>query len=156
MHLLTEQNIRINRPINVVFDYVTNMEQFGDWFPGVLAIKSANDHLPGQIGKEYLETVAIPLRGERKIRLVVREAEINKLFVTEGKLSPLLPRMEVRFQVEDSDSCQVTWRMLSRNSAVFFRLTLLPIARAVLQKRAAIGLGKLKRNLERIEAQPIG
>lgn len=149
MHLLAEESVNINKPVDAVFDYVTNMERFGEWFPGVLSIESATNHAHGQVGKEYLEKVVIPLRGERKVKLVVRESERNRLFVTEGKLSPLMPRMEVRFQWTGSDSCNITWRMLSRNNATLFRLTMLPLARAVLRKRAAAGLGKLKSNVER-------
>lgn len=104
MHLLAEDSVRIKRPVSDVFDYVKNMERFGEWFPGVLAIESADAHSHGQIGKEYVETVVIPLRGKRKIKLVVREAQVDKIFVTEGKLSPLMPRMEVSFYSNGSDS----------------------------------------------------
>lgn len=148
VHLLAKERVRINRSAKVIYDYVANMERFSEWFPGVLSIESANGHPHGHIGKEYLETVAIPLRGERKIKLVVREAQTDRLFVTEGKLFPLMPRMEVSIDSNGTESCDVTWRMLSRNESAIFRLTLLPLARGVVRKRAKSGLGKLKSNLE--------
>ncbi|GAB3541658.1 hypothetical protein GCM10027343_12460 [Noviherbaspirillum agri] len=148
MHLLAEESIHIKRPASDVFNYVTDMERFGEWFPGVLSIESANQHQHGQVGKEYLETVSIPLRGERKIKLVVREAEAGRRFVTEGKLSPLMPRMEVTFSPVAVASCQLTWRMYSRNNGGFVRLALLPLARRVMRKRAAAGVKRLKRHLE--------
>lgn len=148
MHLLAKESVRIDRSAKAVFDYVANMERFGEWFPGVLSIESANGQPHGQAGKEYLETVAIPLRGERKIKLLVREAQPNTLFVTEGKLFPLMPRMEISIHSNGTESCDVTWRMFSRNENAIFRLTLLPLARGVVRKRATRGLGKLKNNLE--------
>ncbi len=148
VHLLAKESVRINRPANIVFDYVANMERFGEWFPGVLSIESANGHPHGSVGKEYLETVAIPLRGERKIKLVVREAQASNLFVTEGQLLPLMPRMEISIDSNGTESCNITWRMFSRNESTIFRLTLLPFARRVVRKRATRGLGKLKSNLE--------
>lgn len=149
MHLLAEENISINRNVSVVFDYVTNMERFGDWFPGVLAIESANNGSHGEVGKEYLETVSVPLRGKRKVRIVVRDLRQNAFFATEGKLPPLMPRMEVVFSRGNADACNVTWRMFSRNSGWLFRLTLLPLARRVMKKRAKAGMKKLKEKLER-------
>jgi hypothetical protein len=150
MHLLAEHSVAIDRPAEAVFDYVADMERFGDWFPGVIAIESANARAHGEVGKEYVETVAIPLRGRRRVRIAVREARPGECFVTEGSLRPLMPRMEVGLRRDGPGRCELTWRMLSRNDGALFRLTLLPMARAVLRRRAAHGLARLKRNLERV------
>src|SRR5690606_35573250 len=96
VHLLAEESIDMHRSPATVFDYVANMERFGEWFPGVLSIESANDLAHGHAGKQYLETVAVPLRGERRIRLLVQQAERNRLFVTEGNFPPIMPRMEAK------------------------------------------------------------
>lgn len=74
MHLLVEKTVSIHRPVQAVFGYISNMEQFGEWFPGVIAIKSLGALAHGQPGKEYLETVVVPLRGRRQVTLQVREA----------------------------------------------------------------------------------
>lgn len=148
MQLLAEAIIHIKRPVPDVFNYVTDMERFAEWFPGVLSIESANHHRHGQVGKEYLETVSLPLRGEKKIRLIVREAEAGRRFVTEGKLSPLMPRMEVTFSPVGVASCQLTWRMYSRNEGKLVRIALLPLLRRLMRKRAAAGVRRLKRRLE--------
>lgn len=148
VHLLAEESIDIHRSPATVFDYVANMERFGEWFPGVLSIESANDMAHGDVGKQYLETVTVPLRGKRRIRLLVQQAERNRLFVTEGNLPPIMPRMEVSITSQSAESCRLTWRMFSRNKSALFRLTLLPLARGVMRKRAAVGMKRLKRNLE--------
>jgi len=148
VHLLAEESINIKRPVPDVFAYVTDMERFGDWFPGVLAIEPANWLEHGQIGKEYLETVAVPLRGRRQISIVVRESQPGQFFATEGKFTPLLPRMEVEFAPGEGGSCDLTWRMLSRNRGLAFRFTMLPVARKIMKKRAAIGLRRLRTKLE--------
>lgn len=149
MHLLADESITIQRPPAAVFEYVTNMERFGEWFPGVLGIASSNAMPHGQAGKEYLETVSVPLRGQRKIRIAVREAQANKRFVTEGKFPPLMPRMEVEFFPGGADACRVRWRMFSRNNSMLFKLLLLPLARRVMGKRAAAGMQRLKARLEK-------
>ncbi|HEY0844283.1 MAG TPA: SRPBCC family protein [Noviherbaspirillum sp.] len=148
MHLLAEESIRINRAASEVFEYVTNMEHFGDWFPGVLAIESANRHAHGQVGKEYREKVSVPLRGERKVRIVVCEARTNSFFATEGHFPPVMPRMELAFSQEAGNACTVTWKMFSRNKGLLFRLSMLPLARNIMRKRAAAGMKRLKTRLE--------
>ena len=148
MSLLAEQTVAIACPVDVAYRFTCNLERFGEWFPGVIAIESAN-HLPHlDVGKQYLETVSIPLRGTRKVGITVKEVEPNRRFVTEGTLVPLLPRMEIHFRATGPGSCEVSWRMLSRNKRWLARRLMVPLARGVMQKRAAIGVAALKRTLE--------
>ena len=153
MHLLAEASVQIERPTGAVFEYVADMERFHEWFPGVLAIAAVDDTHHGQAGKEYLETVALPLRGTRQISLVVREARSNELFVTEGRLPLLMPRMEITLLPLDVSSCTLSWRMFSRNDGLVARLLVLPLAKRVLAKRASAGVRALKSKLELRVAQ---
>lgn len=148
MHLLAEHTITAACPVEAAYPYASNLEHFGEWFPGVIAIESANGLDHATPGKEYLETVVIPLRGKRKVKLTVRQAEPNRLLVTEGALAPLLPRMELLFQSAGVESCRITWKMFSRNDGALARLMLLPLARRIIDKRAAIGMSVLKEKLE--------
>ena len=148
MNLLAEATIKINKPVSVVFDYVSNMENFSEWFPGVISIESENEYLHGQIGKEYLERVKIPLRGVRKIKLTVKEASINRKFVTQGAFAPLLPRMEISLTEDSHATSVVNWRLYSRNNNFIAKLILLPLVSIVMRKRAAKGVGILKVVLE--------
>lgn len=148
MHLLAEHTITAACPVEAAYPYASNLEHFGEWFPGVIAIESANGLDHATPGKEYLETVAIPLRGKRKVKLMVRQAEPNRLLVTEGTLAPLFPRMELLFQSTGVESCRITWKMFSRNDGTLARLMLLPLARRIIDKRAAIGMRALKEKLE--------
>ncbi|MCW7538595.1 SRPBCC family protein [Aquabacterium sp. A7-Y] len=153
MQLLAHQTTTIARPLEAVFRYACDLERFGEWFPGVLAIESANTLAPAQPGKEYLETVEIPFRGKRKVKITVKEAEAGRRLVTEGRLPPLMPRMEIVFEEVGPAACQVTWRMLSRNNGLLARWTVVPLARRVMRKRAAIGVRRLKDQLERAGRQ---
>ncbi|MES2040373.1 MAG: SRPBCC family protein [Pseudomonadota bacterium] len=148
MQLLTEQTISIARSVEATYQYATNLEHFAEWFPGVLSIESANTLEHGQRGKEYLETIAAPLSGKRKIKICVKEADFGTVFMTEGEFSPLMPRMEILFQATGAESCSVTWRMFSRNDGFLFKATLLHLFRSVLRKRAAVGVKRLQKILE--------
>jgi len=148
MHLLAENTVEIACPVTAAYQYASNLEHFGQWFPRVVAIRPANDLAHGEPGKVYLETVVIPLRGKRAIKIVVREAEHNRLLVTEGAFPPLLPRMQMQFRALSDQSCEVRWQMFSRNRGVLARLTLIPLARRLVRQRAVLGLAALKRKLE--------
>lgn len=148
MRLLAEEVAVIDRPVSDVYNYATNMERFGTWFPGVQAIKSTNSHEHGQAGKEYLETVRVPFRGTKEILLTVIESETNRFFATEGRFPPIYPRMELLFSHEGVHACRITWRMYSRSHHPIVRLLLLPFARRLMSKRARAGIANLKQILE--------
>ena len=159
MHLLVEQSVCIQCRAQDVFEFVSNMEHFALWFPGVIAIESSNALAHGQVGKEYLETVSVPLRGHQKIRLHVREvvqASGDYLFATEGRFPPLLPRMEISISDGPLTSCRLTWRMFSRNRSPVIRFTLHLLARRLMGQRARVGLAVLKERMEKGGAARLG
>ena len=148
MQLLAEESVRIQRSVLDVFTYVSNMERFGEWFPGVIAIASSNALQHGQAGKQYLETVSVPFRGTRKITLEVREVRGHQFFATEGRFPPLMPRMEITLLEAEANSCELTWRIFSRSNNPITRYMVLPLARRVMGKRAAVGVAALKKRME--------
>lgn len=148
MHLLVEKTVTVGRSAHEVFAYVSNMERFSEWFPGVVAITSLDALAHGERGKVYLETVRIPLRGRRRITLQVRETRAPHFFATEGQLRPLLPKMEISIDATTQAACTLTWRLFSRNHSRGVRWLLLPLAGFVMRRRAAKGLATLKSQLE--------
>lgn len=144
---LAHAQVHIRRPVDAVFDYAIDMERFADWFPEVVRIDAVDSRAKTEIGKEYLESVKVPLRGVRRIRLAVREVRPCRSFVTEGRFAPLLPRMELGFADRDGGT-DFTFRMFSRNDSPLVRRLLLPWAARVLQRRAALGVARLKARLE--------
>jgi uncharacterized protein YndB with AHSA1/START domain len=149
MYLLADAAIDIACPRTKVFDYTCDLENFAEWFPGVINVVAHNDVPVAERGREYRETVDVPLRGRRSVPIRVLDVEPPRWLITEGDLSIVMPRMEIRITEPSPEVCTVQWRMLSRNSNVLARLTVLPLARAVMTKRAATGLNRLKERLER-------
>lgn len=144
MVLVAEQKFTIERPVDEVFSYISDMENFGQWFPGVISIRSSNDLPSGAVGKHYVESVKVPLRGHKDVTIKVVESVANQKFVTEGKLPPLMPRMEVTFQKTGDRRCDVEWRMFSRNNSHLFRLVGLPMVRSIMGSRARQGAATIK------------
>lgn len=148
MTLIAQTRTNIQCSSEKAFSMISNMERFGEWFPAVLSIQSENELAHCQVGKKYLETVAVPLRGTRLIELTVKESVANQRFVTEGKFPPLLPRMEIEIAEAGNNQITLQWSMFSRNTNRFVIFLLLPLAKTIMQKRANIGVARLKTVLE--------
>lgn len=148
MTLLVKNKILIEQSIDKVYEYVTDMENFGDWFPGVIKITSQNKLKHGEVGKKYLETVKDPFRGKVEILIEVKKALTNSYFVTEGEYPPLLPKMSVQFSGKQNNSTEISWSMESRSNNMLIQILIIPLARIIMKKRAKSGIINLKRKLE--------
>ena len=152
MYLLADADVDIACSAANAFDYACDLENFSDWFPGVIGVIAHNDVAFYERGREYRETVDVPLRGRRSVGIRVIDAEAPHRLITEGDLSIVLPRMEIHITQSSPQVCNVQWRMLSRNRHALARLMVLPTARTVMTKRAGAGLQRLKERLERDRA----
>ena len=83
MKLLADETLLLKESADVIFDYVSNMENFGKWFTGVISVESVDDSPHSVTGKTYLETVRIPMAGSRKIKIEVFSSQRPLLFITE-------------------------------------------------------------------------
>lgn len=149
MTLIARTTIAIKCSSESAFSVVSNMERFGDWFPGVKSIKSINNLPHGEVGKKYLEIVSVPIGGEKEIEITVKESIRFERFVTEGRFLPLLPRMEVVIANSGENEISLQWSMYSRSDSMAVKILLLPLVKKTMQKRANIGSVRLKRLLER-------
>lgn len=148
MYLLADAAVDIACPCADAFDYACDLENFAEWFPGVIEVVAHNDVAFSERGREYRETVDVPLRGRRSVRIRVIDAEAPHRLVTEGDLAMVMPRMEIHLTQTSPQACTVRWRMFSRNRNALARLLVLPIARSIMTRRASAGLQRLKQRLE--------
>jgi len=148
MYLLADTTVDIACPSADAFDYACDLENFAEWFPGVIEVVAHNNVAFCERGREYRETVDVPVRGRRSVGIRVVDAEAPHRLITEGDLAIVMPRMEIHIAQTSPLACTVQWRMFSRNSHALARLVVLPVARAVMTKRAATGLNRLKEHLE--------
>ena len=148
MRQIAHSSAVINCAPDKAYSLISNMEHFGEWFPEVVSVTSKNDLAHGEVGKEYLETITIPVLGTRTVEVTVREAVTNKRFYTEGVFLPWMPSMEMKISAMGSDEISFTWGMYSRSSSWIVNLMLIPIAKRTMQKRADIAVVQLKALLE--------
>jgi carbon monoxide dehydrogenase subunit G len=141
--LLSSRSIEIAAPINAVFTYAANLENFPAWFPGALSIRAKDSRPINEVGKCYEEIVGVPFGRSAKVRIEVVESNQPEHLVTEGDYAPLLPRMEMYFQAVGENQTLMEWKMYSRRRGILSGL-FLPVLSLVLKSRSRHALCKLK------------
>lgn len=144
---LAKTSIAIAAPTDVVFKYISNMENYKHWFPGVVDIKSANNLDHGMVGKKYVETLSLP-SGDSELVIEVNQCDINRLFLTKGNLAGILPQMTITFSVDEDKRCEVGLQYHSRNSELTETSDIIIALREDLDIRAKKGLARLKEVME--------
>ncbi len=144
---LAKISVLIATPVSVAFNYISNMENYKHWFPGVVDIKSTNQLAHGDIGKKYVETLLLP-SGAVDLEINVNQCKPNHFFLTQGNLASVLPQMTVTFLAITDSSCKVTLEYHSRNSELTSSSDIVIALREDLDRRAKQGITELKTILE--------
>ncbi|MGJ8529968.1 SRPBCC family protein [Maritalea sp.] len=138
MQSIASFDLEVERTPTEVFDFISNMENFGEWFPGVVSIVSKDQMAHQKVGKVYFESVQEPFKGKVTIPITVVACQPNEMFQTQGEYPPLWPQMTVELTKIDKGCTRISWAMESRNDNIFFRFTLLLIVKRIMRKRAQI------------------
>lgn len=130
------------------FNYLSDMTNFGAWFPEVIRIVEKDSAEIG-VGKTWLEDVKVPGKGIQPVAVSVADYQPSTFFATEGDLDGIQPRMEIRLSIAPSGRTKIDWAFYSRNTNWTFRL-LSPLLRTVMGKRARQGQRALWAKLARL------
>jgi len=144
---LAKTSTAIATPINDVFSYVSNMENYVRWFPGVVAIRSKNNLMHAVVGKTYVETLNLP-DGESELTIEVDQCDTDRLFITKGDLAGVLPQMTVMFSSDEENNCLIILQYHSRNTSLTEKSDIVIALKEDLTVRAEKGIARLKEILE--------
>jgi hypothetical protein len=142
--LLADETVSIASPISTVFAFLSNHENYSRWYPGALAVTSVDGLPPGTVGKVYEETLRLPSGRDRVFDIKVVESLAPNLFMTEGALAPLHPRMEMRLTAKSADETLLNLRFFSRNQSTIARFLIGALVRRVVGRQSRAGLRRLK------------
>ena len=145
---LVDETISINRPIAEVFAFVSDHENYVRWYADAEAVTSTDGLPPGTVGKVYSETLRLPTGRRRVFDIRVMDVRAPGLFVTEGTLSPLHPRMEMRLTAKSKAETELNLRFFSRNQSALGRLLIGALIPRAMRKQAQSALFKLKSILD--------
>lgn len=149
--ILADHTITIERPIDEVFEYIANHENYVTWFPGAISVVSSNDQPHGSVGKVYTEQVKLPSGRLAEMKIPVVECNRPTHFATEGHFPPLHPRMEVRLEKLAENRTKLRWIFSSRNQSVLGRFFVRALAKRNLVRRSTEGMAILKLILEQAD-----
>jgi hypothetical protein len=145
---LVDETLSINCPISKVYEFISDHENYIRWYPGVLAVTSADDLPPGTVGKVYNEILRLPSGRRRSFDIQVMESRAPDLFATEGTLALIHPRMEVRLTATSGTETTLNLRFFSRNQSALGRLLIGTLGPRTIRPQTRSALLKLKSTLE--------
>lgn len=146
--ILLDTSFIINRSISDVFDFVSNHENYTDWYPGVVSVTAKNHMAHGSIGKTYEEILRLPTGRTQNIKIEVVEVNSPDLFVTEGQFPPIHPRMTFKLTAKNAAATHVRWMFESRSQSTLGRFIVNKLMRPAMIKQSSAAVKKLKSLLE--------
>jgi hypothetical protein len=138
---LADQVIDIARPADEVF---VNHENYARWYPGAVKVIALDDLVQGAPGKAYEETLALPSGRTTVFTIRTIEVQAPDLFVTEGELSPVFPRMEIRLTAKSPQVTELRLKLLSRSRSPLVRLLIALLVRRIVSRQTKVGLSRLR------------
>ena len=145
---LTDETLSIASPISTVFAFLSNHENYIAWYPGVVSVTAEDRLPPGTVGKVYNETLRLPSGRHRAFDITVVESRAPELFMTEGTLAPVHPRMEMRLTATSAQETTLNLKFLSRNPSALGRFLIHALVARAVRRQSKAGLLKLKSLLE--------
>lgn len=130
------------------FDYVSDLRNYAQWFPGIAYMRPVDD-APLGVGKRYSEVALVPPNDRpERIAVEVVAYDPGRHFAIHASLAPPLPRFDYTFTALTAARCRFDWTCRTRGRGL-----IMPIARAVMRRvlrpRLALALANLRRILER-------
>ncbi len=138
----------INRPVEIVYSYIADMENYSKWFPGIVVMRSADSFAAGSIGKTYREVALNPWGGLIDIKVEVVATIPNQKLAIQADLKPVLPRFDYELKKIDDHSTQYRWTCHARGRSPLARWIGVPMMKKVMAARLPIALNNLKTLLE--------
>lgn len=138
--------INVKVPVSLAYEYVRNLENMPNWFPGVLDVMI----VPGISGKpRYVEVVKSYPNKYNIVDLEFEEEVVDRKLVLLGDFRPVLPRNQMDFDSVSEEECVLKWEMSARGSGNLFWKFLLFFGKLIMKRRGRLALKQLKSNLER-------
>ena len=137
----------IKQDINSVFTYTTDLENYSNWFEGIIHIESSNTLAQFEIGKTYRETLLINDK-EEILTIKVHHCSSPTQFVTQGDLVGLLPQMTMSFEQISEQETRFILVYSSREPALKQNPEIIQALQDDLHSRANKAVQNLKKILE--------
>jgi len=138
-----EERVTINRPIEEVFSYLSDIERQSDWVSSLSESRKTTSG-PTSVGTRYHQVVKL-LGRRMEIECEITGYEPPTLYAFRGKNGPL--HAEMRFTLASEGTGTVVTQVVEGESGGFFKLAD-PILARTMQKQFAADLETLKTMLE--------
>jgi carbon monoxide dehydrogenase subunit G len=139
----TESSTSIERPVNAVFDYVSDMSNDPEWHTDMLEVRASG---AGPIGVGTIFDLKFkPFMGQSQGKATISEFQSGKRVVLKGQMGKFAPTITLAFEPSGSGT-RVT-RTVDMVPPGLMRV-MSPIMKSMMSKQNAGFLANLKRLLE--------
>lgn len=143
---LLYDTVTINAPAEKAWAFVRDMENYPQWFVGIVKMDSADNLPPATVGKQYDEIGLAPGGKEEGIQVkIIAASEQDMHMAIRASLQPFVPRFDYRIVPTNASQCVFHWRCATVTSLK--ALALRPIFRLIIRKRLTKALGNIRRIL---------
>ena len=119
---LVDERIVIDRPVETVFDFISNHENYANWFPGVISVEAKKDAGGNEVGQTYEEVLRMPSGRHRPMTITVAACVSPNHFKTVGDFPPLMPSMVIDCAAGGPKSTCLRLRFFSRQKSTLLRM----------------------------------
>ena len=143
---LLYDTVTINTSADKAWAYLRDMENYPQWFVGIVKMQSA-DALPlATVGKVYDEIGLAPGGKEENITVhVIASSEADRHLAIRASLKPFVPRFDYKIVPLGAQQCTLHWRCAVSNNPL--ALLASPIFRLILRSRLTKSLANIQRIL---------
>ncbi|XP_074648624.1 uncharacterized protein LOC141904074 [Tubulanus polymorphus] len=127
--VITSQKVLLSRPLNSVFDFVSNLEQIDQWYPILHNLKAIDPKSQNHVGKLYREpgSNSFPFFGTGSVEVVACNPPNFFSFTVDSMFLPLYElSLEADSSMEHTDT-MLTVKLLSRRQSYAFRYIICPV-----------------------------
>jgi uncharacterized protein YndB with AHSA1/START domain len=137
--------IKIDRPPDEVFSYVTDPTRFAEWQYDVVSVRLEDGRPPG-VGSRFTTTRRIG-RAERTMTQEITEINPPRSWAAHGVAGPIRPSASISVEpLNDSTRSRVTFALDFKGHGV--GVPLVPVIRRIAAKGAPTSYKNLKKRLE--------
>ncbi|WP_022695956.1 SRPBCC family protein [Ponticaulis koreensis] len=140
---IVHQKVILDAPIHDVFDYISDHENYANWFPGAEGIEALKDLPKAQEGQVYKERLKLPSGKEVDMLITVVSSVRPSHFEMTGDFKPLHTNLLYELDAISQEQTRMTVSFFTRHPISFVRWLLRLMIRRRLNSSFAVALKTL-------------
>ncbi|XP_064644942.1 uncharacterized protein LOC135498573 [Lineus longissimus] len=141
--IIAHEEVVLSGTRQEAFEFMTDIEKYHKWHPGLGPIEAADSKKTLHIGKVFFESGRYPIIGDVKYKLVITNYSPST-FLSFSSDSILLPLYEITLKDEGAKVSRVYIKVVSRRYSYLFNYAIAPLTRFAYKQQLLQALFNLR------------